>query len=253
MLFRRQVTAFRRDVVALPSTARDVALAEFFGAAAPPSGALVWNASSLPVWAALSNGDRSLSGDYSGELGFAVTTASRSSGKWYAEIVVDEANSDGTAIVGIVSQAADSSYPGDTPEGVGWVDDGTLYGEFASGTAEPWSTGSTLCIAVDLDANQVWFRRNGNDWNDDAAADPATGANGIAFAFTPGLVRIAATIPNGGLTLSDAPAFDIPAGFEWFSASATGEALYHGVISQAAIWLGARTPANVNLGTRPTF
>jgi hypothetical protein len=101
----------------------------FDASAAPAGGALVWNASSLPIWATLSNGDRSLSGDYSGELGFAVTTASRSSGKWYAEIVVDEANSDGTAIVGIVSQAADSSYPGDTAEGVGWFDDGTLYGE----------------------------------------------------------------------------------------------------------------------------
>ena len=49
-------------------------------------------------------------------------------------------------------------------------------------TLETWAIGDVIETAVDLTNSLIWFRRNADNWNNDAAADPATGTNGISYA-----------------------------------------------------------------------
>jgi hypothetical protein len=42
-----------------------------------------------------------------------------------------------------------------------------------------FANGDVLGVAVDLTARLVWVRKNAGNWNNDAAANPTTGANGI--------------------------------------------------------------------------
>ena len=44
--------------------------------------------------------------------------------------------------------------------------------------------GNVIGIAVDLGNNEAWFRNGSGNWNGDAAANPVTGANGVAIPST---------------------------------------------------------------------
>jgi hypothetical protein len=46
-------------------------------------------------------------------------------------------------------------------------------------TIEVFNTADVIGVAVDRSNNRIWFKRNAGNWNNDAAADPATNTNGI--------------------------------------------------------------------------
>ena len=52
---------------------------------------------------------------------------------------------------------------------------------FTIGTAAGWSGGNTLCFAVDLDAQTIWVRTNGGNWNNSGAANPDTNTGGFSM------------------------------------------------------------------------
>jgi hypothetical protein len=43
------------------------------------------------------------------------------------------------------------------------------------------AVGDVICAALDLTARLAWFRRNGGNWNADAAANPDTGVGGVVI------------------------------------------------------------------------
>ena len=73
---------------------------------------------------------------------------------------------------------------------------------YANGTNTGLTAGTALvandvlCVAVDLTASLIWFRKNGGNWNNSGTANPATGTGGYAYlANWPG-----GTIANRGLS-----------------------------------------------------
>ena len=85
--------------------------------------------------------------------------------------------------------------------------------------------GVIVSVAVDLNANLIWFRQNGNYWNGIAGANPATGAGGYDISgIAGGLIYLFGTvygqqdkiIMNPG---SSAFTYGVPSGFiAWDSA-----------------------------------
>ncbi|SHG85953.1 putative Ig domain-containing protein [Cognatishimia maritima] len=80
--------------------------------------------------------------------------------------------------------------------------------------------GDVVQLAVDLGTSEFWMRRNGaGDWNNDAAADPATGGGGLDISGMTGDIFAYAGLQNdstASVTLqgtADRQSYGAPAGF----------------------------------------
>ena len=80
--------------------------------------------------------------------------------------------------------------------------------------------GDVVQLAVDLGTSEFWMRRNGSgDWNNNSAADPATGAGGLDISAMPGDVFAYSGLQNdstASVTLqgtADRQIYVAPAGF----------------------------------------
>ena len=108
--------------------------------------------------------------------------ASASSGKKYWELTATRIFSPPDFILeGLANSSADLfDFPGVDLNGIGWSNAGTVWmGDSPVATIQGWAQGDVLSFAVDLGSNQIWFRVNGGNWNNDAASDPATNTGGI--------------------------------------------------------------------------
>ena len=77
---------------------------------------------------------------------------------------------------------ASQSIGGDT-NSIGYYADGTVYANTNTvvATIASWATGTTITVAVDTDAQLIWFKPGAGNWNNSGSADPATGAGGISL------------------------------------------------------------------------
>jgi hypothetical protein len=133
----------------------------------------------------LSNGNRTVTHGTTNNGAGVQSTTTLSSGKYYFEIKVQtsfgnaegfgiKTNLGGTFIEGV----------GNAPNGVG-VSYGTGTTKIYTNSVDSGKALGVTAVndvfgaAIDLTARLVWFRRNNGNWNGDAAADPATGANGV--------------------------------------------------------------------------
>lgn len=75
------------------------------------------------------------------------------------------------------------------------------------------------CIAVDLDAHLVWLKANAADsWNNNAAANPATGAGGFDISMYAGEVMYPAGMVNANTSTT------------WIASANFGQAAFQGVV-----------------------
>jgi hypothetical protein len=83
-----------------------------------------------------------------------------------------------------------------------------------------YTDGDTVRVAVDLTARLIWFRVNSGNWNNDTAANPATGAGGIDISALTGPLRPAITVIFIGnvVTGSFASISSRPSGFRSWGA-----------------------------------
>jgi len=104
-------------------------------------------------------------------------------GKWYAEFVLVTPNS---LRVGIheASATITSAFQGTYyTASTGVI---AVLGTAGSVDLGPAAVaGDVISMALDAGAERIWFRSNGGLWNADAAANPATGTNGIDISATP--------------------------------------------------------------------
>jgi hypothetical protein len=119
------------------------------------------------------------------------STATKTTGKYYFEATVsmDASNS----CVGIILSTG--TYFNLVTFGHDCVITGKGTGNILANNANSGKTlgaiaaGSVIGVAIDFGGRLAWLRKSGGNWNGDAAANPATGANGVAFpatvAFTP--------------------------------------------------------------------
>jgi hypothetical protein len=139
-----------------------------------------WNSADKGPNLVLSNGDLTISP--SNDTDNAIRSiVSASTGKKYWEITVGNVDTAATTSEGIgTSSASLTNYVGSSAESTGWTGGGPVYKAAAQiAVVEAWTTGDVLCFALDIGGALIWFRKNAGNWNNDAGANPATGANGI--------------------------------------------------------------------------
>ena len=60
-----------------------------------------------------------------------------------------------------------------------------LNGNLGTASIGAFTFGDVVCMAWDMQNKRVWFRKNGGNWNGDAAANPATNTNGADVSAAP--------------------------------------------------------------------
>jgi hypothetical protein len=79
------------------------------------------------------------------------------------------------------------------------------------------ANGDTVCIAADLTGKKAWFRKNGGNWNNSGANNPATDVGGVVFgAAGPYYACLASSQSSTSYTANfgaSAFAFTKPSGF----------------------------------------
>lgn len=143
-----------------------------------------WDSSTKGTNLTLSNGNLTITGtaaSYATVRAF----ASASSGKKYWEMTLTTrvtAQASITAGGFGVSTASTSNFLGSNTvanASIGWAGDGKIYkNSFVLSTIQTYTSGDTLCFALDLDNGKIWFRTNGGNWNNSVTDNPATNTGG---------------------------------------------------------------------------
>lgn len=93
-------------------------------------------------------------------------------------------------------------------------------------------------VAVDLDAQLIWFRAGSINWNNDAEANPATGAGGLSISGRGAstvfpIAQIAAGVGNFYRFVSETP----PSGFEqWAGTTAAPTVVYEAGVYESGVY-----------------
>ena len=121
-------------------------------------------------------------------------TPARYTGKRYFEFVPGSTSFERVGVCGSAGHAVDldTGSPGNfgswLPGQIGWQSDGKVIAtswvregiDTTLATYATWAAGNRLSFAIDLDAGLMWFRVSSGNWNNSGAANPATGAGGLA-------------------------------------------------------------------------
>ena len=135
----------------------------------------------------LSNGNLTATKDTSGTSFEGIrATKSASAGKKYFELSVVNVDARGSYAIGFGnSSALLSNYLGVNNNSFGYfLDARTFLNNVQQGSIMNSFEGDIIGVAIDFDAELIWFRRNSGDWNNDVIANqnPATGTGGKSFA-----------------------------------------------------------------------
>lgn len=132
----------------------------------------------------------------------------------------------------------DTNYIGINNNGCGYYPNQGIYlnGSLAVSWNASGANGGVICIAVDATARLFWARYNNGNWNNNGAANPATGANGVNIAAITGTLYAGVQLTSTGEIISPnfgsaAWAFTPPAGF--------GEIAFefpHGVVQENRVF-----------------
>ena len=149
----------------------------------PTNNWCVLNSVSLKSTATLSDGNLTLSNTSTGAT--TGTLATPSSGKWYFEVKFDSQSAAVTSqSVGVV-KAEEAYITGTTGGGIYFFTTGLLRveGDDSAGSSwgSAWGVGETIGVAIDLDANKIWFAID-NTWQ--ASGDPSAGTDPAASGFS---------------------------------------------------------------------
>jgi hypothetical protein len=145
----------------------------------PSITANAWSIADRSVPITLSNSDKTATSIGGINPGVRSSTAQMNGavGKYYVEFSYDTATS--SAAVGIKSKSSVLTNP--TIENCRLSPNGTitLNAATVANLGTSLTAGDVACLAWDSGTKKVFFRKNNGLWNNDAAADPATGTNGI--------------------------------------------------------------------------
>jgi hypothetical protein len=148
-----------------------------------PSIADAWNVNDKSPSTTMSNSDKTATTTLA-TVGIRSTTlrANGTAGKYYAEFLINTASS----VLGRVGITPASATINVATANI-WVQCGNgnvvINSVTVGNVGAVVSSGDTVCMAWDAGAERIWFRKNGGLWNNDAAADPATGTNGLDGSF----------------------------------------------------------------------
>ena len=151
----------------------------------PPSLADAWNIGDKSFSLALSNSDKTVTSTVNSVSGVRSTQVytNGTAGKYYAEFLVNTYINSTEIGMLLTSSGLTATTGWRVLLNSGDIrNSGTVVGSVGSALA----SSDVLCMAWDAGAKVIWFRKNGGNWNNDAAADPAAGTNGIAVTGSAG-------------------------------------------------------------------
>ena len=144
-----------------------------------------WSAGDKSANVTLSNGDKTaLSSSGSAGVRSTQTRLNGAAGKYYAELLID-AKGASSCSYGIKSKQTTVASSFETCRVL--ATDGTIRIDTTTvgGVGSALTAGNIVCVAWDSGTERVWFRKDNGLWNNDAAANPATGTNGIDVSSLP--------------------------------------------------------------------
>lgn len=157
-------------------------IAPYYAAAGGGGGATTWNPSDKDASISLSGGNLIASGSAASFKALRAT-ASHSTGKFYYEALITASPNPANLNVGIANAAAAlSTYIGIDTNGVVFFQPNIFFNNGVIGSIQTFAVGDTVCVAVDLGGQLIWFRTNGGSWNNVPTNNPATGVGGTSFA-----------------------------------------------------------------------
>ncbi len=115
----------------------------------------------------------------------------RSAGKFSAEYTIGTCASTSNYGVGFIGAAVSYfNFGTDALGSIGYFANGTVrINNVVQLTLSTYTTGDVITVAMDLDNDRVWFRKNGGIWNGNASYDPATNTGGIDISAIPTPLR----------------------------------------------------------------
>jgi hypothetical protein len=164
-------------------------------------------------------------------------------GKYYCEYIINTnaATTYGSVCAVITNQYMQvGNYPWAAPQVAlaYFPSNGAVLGA-ATGTIQTANVGDTICIAMDVDNQKVWFRTNSGNWNNDVIANqnPTTNTGGLSVSnpFSRGSLLAAAFYggnlngsPYGKVTANfggSAFGYAMPSGFTSYTPPSGGPAM----------------------------
>jgi len=128
------------------------------------------------------------------------STNNHTTGKYYFEVTVTAAAIAAQVGVGVDDGTENLNLPGGQAGGICWCGNGSVNynGALAIYHAATFTVGDILSVAIDLTGSLIWFRDNAGNWNNNPAANPATGVGGFSIAAISGTVFALAQLSQVG-------------------------------------------------------
>src|SRR5512135_2625404 len=150
--------------------------------------ATTWNPSDKGTGVTLSNGNLTALATTNNQNSTRATDYISGSAKRYFTVTIDAVLGSPTycPLVGLSNTShALTTALGNDANSIGYRSDGVVrYNNATLTTLASFTTGSVIGIAVDYAAGKIWFRVGSGNWNNDAAANPATNTNGLTIGAT---------------------------------------------------------------------
>lgn len=147
----------------------------------------------------LSNGNLTATHANTNSNSGARSTALKNSGKFYFEVTITDLEGTGDAIGILTAAGTLTNLVTNGTNCFAVYKSGNIYsnGAFSTKTLGAMGDGQVVQIAVDLDADLGWARRETIDWNGQSGDNPATGVGGISMSNFSG-TTLAPAIGFGG-------------------------------------------------------
>lgn len=179
-------------------------------------GGVTWNPADKAADIVLSGSDLVANSSASAAFRTVRATLSKSSGKFYFEVVVGSTGAN-DAMVGVASSGLSlTNYTGSSAASWGYYQvNGNKYNN-ASPTAfgASYPSPATIGVAVDMTAGKIWFAKD-NTWQ--ASGNPAAGTNeafsGLSGSLFPAVSIYNPSRPHTGRFTAAAFAYSPPSGF----------------------------------------
>jgi hypothetical protein len=151
----------------------------------PNAGLVTGDPNNKSAGMSLSNGNLTFTSSASAGTYGAFCTAPKTSGKRYFEVKLQQFETSGLTYTGIAlassSQGLTASMGAANNNSISYDSHSwnIVYGGSNQGTIGQPAANDIICVAVDISNALCWMRRNAGNWNNNASANPATGAQGI--------------------------------------------------------------------------
>lgn len=132
------------------------------------------------------SGSNLIASESTGNLEAITTTASKTAGKWYVEVLIagSGTNYDNTLGMRRIDESINTAF--NLGQTIVARSNGTTFvgsSGASAGTPTSWTSGTRLMVAFDMDEQRVWVGRNGVWMN---SGNPAAGTGALFTGFTVG-------------------------------------------------------------------